>query len=251
MAPLRNRMAPLALLALAAALAGCDAAELAIDSEKGVPLAALEQGGTAPARLMLSSGDTVILTEGKSFALAAEGPDTDSLRFVRNAEMIGITRKEGWKGDQPATIRITMPPPSEVVIAGSGTIKAPSLASTAEINIAGTGSVEFARLAADKLKIRIGGSGTVTGTGTARELDITIGGSGKLALERLKADKAEVSIGGAGDVAFASDGTVKAKIAGAGDIRVTGRAKCTVTALGSGTLTCNPAPAVPAQESAA
>jgi hypothetical protein len=246
-----QRIAPLALLGLAATLSGCDAAELAIDGEKGVPLAALEQGGTAPPKLVLSSGDTVILAEGKSFALAVEGPESESLRFVRNAEMIGIARKDGWKGDRAATIRITMPPPSEVVIAGSGTVRAPTLARNAEINIAGSGSVEFARLDADKLEIKIGGSGTVTGAGTAKELGITIGGSGKLALEQLKADKAELSIGGSGDVAFASDGTVKARIAGAGEVRVTGRAKCTVTALGSGTLTCNPAPATPAQQPAA
>lgn len=249
-----KRMAPIAVLALGTALAGCDGGDFEINGKKGVPLAELEQGGAAPTELVLSSGDTVILTEGDTFALAVEGPDTDTLRFVRDEKVIGITREDGWKGNSTATIRITMPPPSEVVIAGSGTVKAQSLASTASINIGGSGSVEFARLAADKLDINIGGSGKITGAGTAKEMNVAIGGSGKLELAALKADKANVSIGGSGDVAFASDGTVEANIAGAGDVNVTGSAKCTVNAFGSGTLTCNPAaaapPAAPAEEPA-
>lgn len=242
-----KRMAPLAVLALGTALAGCDGADIEINGKKGVPLAELDKSGAAPTEIVLSSGDNVILTEGDSFDLAVEGSDTDTLRFVRDEKVIGITREEGWKGSNAATIRITMPPPSEVVIAGSGTVKAQSLASTASINIGGSGTVEFARLAADKLDINIGGSGKIRGAGSAKEMNVVIGGSGKIDLAALKADTAEVSIGGSGDIAFASDGTVEANIAGAGDVKVTGSAKCTVNAFGSGTLTCNPAGAAPAQ----
>jgi hypothetical protein len=183
----------------------------------------------------------VILTEGDTFAIKVEGTGTESLRFVRDSEVIGITRTADWSGDSNATIRITMPAPSEVVIGGSGTVKAPALASNAEINIGGSGLVEFGKVAAEKLGINIGGSGTVRGAGTAKTLEVVIGGSGDVELAALKADTAEVTIGGAGDVAFASDGTVEANIAGAGDVTVTGTAKCTVNAMGSGTLNCAPA----------
>ncbi|MDZ4273236.1 MAG: head GIN domain-containing protein [Erythrobacter sp.] len=236
--PLIKSSAPLAVLAFAAALAGCDGADVSINGKKGVPLAEVEIAGPPPSELVLSSGDTVILTEGDVFALKVEGQDTDSLRFVRDSEVIGITRTDGWSGNQTATIRITMPPPSEVVIAGSGTVQAQSLASTAEISIGGSGTVTFASVAADKLDVNIGGSGTVKGAGTAKRLAINIGGSGDVELAGLKADRAEVSIGGAGDVAFASDGEVEANIAGSGDVTVAGSAKCTVNAFGSGTLTC-------------
>ena len=217
--PLIKSSAPLAVLAFAAPLAGCDGADVSINGKEGVPLAEVEIAGPPPSELVLSSGDTVILTEGDVFALKVEGQDTDSLRFVRDSEVIGITRTDGWSGNQTATIRITMPPPSEVVIAGSGTVRAQSLASTAEISIGGSGTVTFASVAADKL-------------------DVNIGGSGDVELAGLKADRAEVTIGGAGDVAFASDGEVEANIAGSGDVTVAGSAKCTVNAFGSGTLTC-------------
>ncbi|MCR9178609.1 MAG: DUF2807 domain-containing protein [Erythrobacteraceae bacterium] len=254
--PFFKRMTPLAALALGTALSGCDGTNIRINGKEGVPLAELDMSGPAPTELVLSSGDQVILTEGAAFNLTVEGESTDSLRFVRDDKLIGIAREDGWKDGGKATIRITMPPPEELVIAGSGSVKAQSLANTSSINIGGSGSVEFASVAAETFEVNIGGSGKIKGAGTAQRLEINIGGSGDVDLAGLKADRAEVAIGGSGDVAFASDGTVEASIAGAGDVKVTGSAKCTVNAFGSGTLTCNPAAAetapraLPAEEPA-
>ena len=64
----------------------------------------------------------------------------------------------------------------------------------------------------------------------------------------LKVDKAEISIAGSGRAQFASDGTVEARIMGSGDVSVTGSAKCTVNAMGSGTLRCSPAAGAPPAE---
>lgn len=245
-----RRMAPVAALALGAALSGCNGADISINGEKGVPLAELDMSGPAPTELVLSSGDTVILTEGKTFDLSVEGEGSDALRFVRDNEVIGITRENSRDGKGKATIRITMPPPSKVVIAGSGSVKAQSLASTSAVSIAGSGDVAFTTVAAETFEVNIGGSGRIKGAGTAKRLEINIGGSGDVDLAALNAERADVNIGGSGDVAFASDGTVEATIAGAGDVKVTGSAKCTVKAFGSGTLTCNPAAATATDASA-
>lgn len=238
---IRTRLVPaIALACSAGMLSACDGTGMEINGQKGVPLSEIEIAGAPPVEVVLASGDTVILTDGTAFDIKVEGSDTESLRFVRDERTIGITREDGWNGNSNATIRITMPPPEEVVIAGSGTIKAQSLASTASVSIGGSGTVEFGQAAAEKLGINIGGSGTIRGAGTVKRLEVNIGGSGDVAMPQLRADKAEVSIGGAGDVAFASDGEVTANIAGAGDVNVTGNAKCTVNAFGSGTLTCTP-----------
>lgn len=245
------------LLAGTAALVACDGADVEINGQKGVPLSEVEIAGPPPTNVFLASGDNVIVTEGNTFAIKVEGSDTDSLRFVRDNEVIGITRVEGWNGNSNATIRITMPAPKEVIIGGSGTVKTPSLASEADINIGGSGTVEFGRFAGQTLGINIGGSGTVRGAGTTKELEILIGGSGKIVMPELKADQADITIGGSGDVAFASDGTVEANIFGAGDVKVAGSATCKINSAGAGTLTCTPtgsgapvapaAPAAPAQ----
>ena len=249
-----HRFAPAALVALSVTLAGCDGGNMEINGQKGVPLAEVEIAGPPPSEIVLSSGDTLIVTEGNTFSLKVEGADTESLRFVRDKEVIGVTREKGWNGESSAVIRVTMPAPKEIVIAGSGTVETPSLASTAEINIGGSGTVSFGKIAADKLGINIGGNGTVNGgSGTAKSLEIVIGGSGEINMPQIKADKAEVTIGGSGDVAFASDGTVEANIGGAGDVNVTGNAKCTLQSFGSGELNCTPtsggaSAAIPAPE---
>ncbi|MBU7579410.1 MAG: DUF2807 domain-containing protein, partial [Porphyrobacter sp.] len=167
------------LLAGTAALAACDGADVEINGQKGVPLSEIEIAGAPPAKVFLASGDTVILTEGDTFAIKVEGKDTESLRFVRDSEIIGITREEGWNGNSNATIRITMPAPKEVIIGGAGTIKAQGLASEADINIGGSGLVEFGTIASQRLGINIGGAGTVRGSGSAKELDVLIGGAGE------------------------------------------------------------------------
>lgn len=235
-----RRFAPLALAVFATALAGCDGSAVEINGQKGVPLNEVEIAGPPPSEIVLSSGDTVVVTEGNTFSLKVEGADTDTLRFVRDKEVIGITRENGWSGENSAVIRVTMPAPKEVVIAGAGTVITPSLASKAQINIGGSGKVEFERLSGESLDINIGGSGEVRGAGSAKTLKVLIGGAGDVAMPQFKADKAEVTIGGSGDVVFASDGTVSATIGGAGDVKVTGSAKCTVNAFGAGTLTCTP-----------
>lgn len=240
--PTFARLTPLAALTLLAPLTACDS-EMEINGQKGVPLAEVEMAGPPPSEVVLASGDKVIVTDGTTFAITVEGGDTESLRFIRDERTIGITRKDGWSGNQTATIRITMPPPSELVIAGAGEINAQSLASEADVSIGGSGTVTFGKITAERLEINIGGSGEVSGAGTVKRLEVNIGGSGDVELDGLKADNAEVSIGGAGDVAFASDGEVEANIAGSGDVRVAGSAKCTVNAFGSGTLTCAPAAA--------
>lgn len=238
--PTLHRLAPLTALALVVPLAACEG-QMEINGQKGVPLAEVELTGTPPIEVVLASGDTVIVSDGNTFTIKVEGAGADSLRFMRDERTIGITREEGFSSNQTATIRITMPPPEELVIAGSGTIQAQSLAEDAEISIGGSGRIEFERAAAQKLAINIGGSGKVRGAGTAQVLEVNIGGAGDVELAGLKADSAEVSIDGSGDVEFASDGAVEANIAGAGDVKVTGSAKCTVSAFGSGTLTCSPA----------
>lgn len=235
-----RRFAPLALAALATGLAGCEGGAIEINGQKGVPLSEVEIAGPPPSEIVLSSGDTVVVTEGNTFAIDVEGADTDTLRFVRDNEVIGVTRENGWNGESSAVIRVTMPAPKEIVIAGAGTVKTPSLATKSQINIGGSGTVEFGQVAAESLDINIGGSGEVRGAGSARTLKVLIGGAGDVAMPQFKADNAEVTIGGSGDVAFASDGTVSATIGGAGDVKVTGSAKCTVNAFGSGSLTCTP-----------
>jgi hypothetical protein len=241
-----KRMVPLAMIGMGASLSGCNGVNVDIGNSDGVPLAELDLSGPAPTKLALGSGDNVILTEGDTLSIEIEGDDKarEDLRFTHKDGTLGIGRASGFikmnNKTAPATIRVTMAAPSELMIGGSGSIEAQSLASNAQLAIGGSGNITFASMAGERLEIAIGGSGKVKGAGSATRMEVSIGGKGDVDLAELKTDRAEISIGGSGDVAFASDGVVEANIAGSGTITVKGRAKCTSNSFGSGKLVCEP-----------
>lgn len=237
-------LAPVAVMGMGITLSGCDAVNIKMGSADGVPLSELDMSGPAPEKLVLSLGDKVILTEGETLSIEVEGDAKarEDMRFQRENGTLTIGRASGlFKKTTPATIRITMAAPTEMVIGGSGEIAAERLASKSELVIGGAGTISFAPTEMERLEITIGGSGTVKGAGSAERMEITIGGNGEVDLADFKAERAEISIGGSGDVAFASDGTVEASISGSGTVKVTGNAKCSSKSLGSGQLICSPA----------
>ncbi|MEM1051733.1 MAG: DUF2807 domain-containing protein [Pseudomonadota bacterium] len=258
----RNPAPALFVLPLALGLTGCFDMDVTINGEKGVPLSDLDLGGTAPVELVLAASDNVILTEGETLSIDVEGSDDAiaAVRFVLDDNTIGVTREEDfWDESDQATIRITMPAPTEVVITGSGNIEAQGLADDAQvsvlgsgsftggdtelnsldINIGGSGSAKFGTLTASTLEINLGGSGSVSASGGAERLELNLAGSGGANLSALKADDADVTLAGSGSVRFQSDGAVDADIMGSGSVIVSGSATCTENAMGSGSLRCS------------
>ncbi|ANU06733.1 head GIN domain-containing protein [Paraurantiacibacter namhicola] len=238
-----RKLGPVLGLAMGVALAGCDSnMDMKFNGEEGVPLAELDMSGAAPTTLAIAGPDLVRITEGDTLAITVEGDTeaTDTLRFVLKDGTLGIAREDGWKGGGIATVNVTMPAPSEIAIGASGSVETPTMAKDASIAIGGSGSVNIATLDADELSIAIGGSGKVMASGKATKLSLSVGGSGDLVAPDLQVQEADINIGGSGNAEFASDGTVNASIAGAGDIVVHGSAKCELSSFGSGKLTCQP-----------
>lgn len=239
-----KRIAPVALAALGAGLGGCDGMDIEINGEKGVPLAELDMSGDPPSKVVLAGPDRIVLSEGEALSIDVEGDSevTERLRFWLEDDTLGVSRENGsWKDSGTAIVRVTMPAPRDIVVAGSGEIEAPAMADTADITIAGSGRAEIARIEASKLDVTIAGSGTLSAAGSAEVLDLNIVGSGSADMAALKVDSADINVAGSGDAHFASDGTVEANIMGSGDVRVAGSATCEIKAMGSGTLKCEPA----------
>lgn len=233
-------LAPAALAVLSLGLAGCNM-DINIGDTDGVPLAELDMSGDAPTELVLAGPDKVVITDGDTLAIEVEGDDeaTEKLRFSLEDGTLAISReKDSWKDGGSATVRVTMPSPKELVLAGSGSIEAASLAGDSNITIAGSGSASIASVTADKLELTVAGSGSVDVTGTAKALEATIAGAGSARMPGLTVESAEVTVAGSGDIAFASDGKIEANIVGSGNVTVTGSATCTVNSIGSGTVTC-------------
>ena len=238
-------IAPLAVAAMAAGVAGCDGMDVRFGDKQGVPLAELDMSGDPPTGLVLASSDTVVLRTGDALDIDVSGdPEAvDRMRFAIEDGSLAIAREKGSWGrgdDRKATINVTMPAPGSLVLAGSGVVEADELASEAEIVIAGSGELRVRSLAAEKVALTVAGSGDVRASGAVRNLDMTIAGSGNADLSGVEVETADLSIAGSGTAAFASDGTVDASIMGSGRVTVTGNATCEVDAMGSGKLVCQP-----------
>lgn len=241
-----RKLLPIAAMGLGLAATGCDGMDISLTGSEGVPLADLDTSGPAPTGIVLAGADTVVVTEGESLSINVEGDQeiVDSMRFTLEDATLGIMREQStWKRDGTAIVRVTMPLPDKVVVAGSGKVELPGLGENAEVTIAGSGSALAGNIAVDSLDVTIAGSGDFEAAGMARKLDLTIAGSGAARMAGLKVETAEISVAGSGDAQFASDGTVEANVAGSGDITVTGSATCTIKSMGSGSLTCKAADA--------
>ena len=243
--------APAFLLAASLGLSGCFFANFT--EVPGVPLEELDMSGEAPVEIAVAGPDNVILTEGDTLDITVEGgTKTEDLRFDLDGSKLRIGRDGDWmSGGDPATIRVTMPAPRDISLAGSGNLEAPAIASETEIGIAGSGDLSISQIEAERLEVSMAGSGSITGAGTAKTLEISIAGSGDVEFANLSADEVEISIAGSGDIALTSDGNVSASIAGSGSIDVTGSATCKASTVGSGSLNCKPAASTASAEDAA
>ncbi len=238
-------LAPVAALAVAATLSGCDGVKMKISDDEGKPLSEIDTSGPAPTELVLAGPDDVVITHGDKLAIVVGGDPAvaEQMRFTLKNGTLGIMRPgKLWNRDSSGrvTVKVTMPDPTELTLAGSGTIKAVSMAREAKITIAGSGVVETQALTVEKLELTVAGSGNYRAGGSAHSLELTIAGSGGAQMDGLKVDEAKVTIADSGSTSFASDGSVSASIMGSGSVTVKGRASCKVSAMGSGELVCEP-----------
>ena len=228
----------IAIAAAATLLSACGDINIS-SSSSGVPLAELDYEGARPTGITLAGPDRMIVTSGDRLTIDVEGdPDVvEKLRFDLEDDTLSVGREGDWRQRGIATIRVTMPTPSDLTVAGSGEIQLDRLGTggNAEVSIAES---TIARIDADTLEVNVAGSGSLRAAGTAKKLDLSIAGSGDLNLRDLEVGDADVAIAGSGDAVFASDGSVDASIMGSGDVEVIGNAKCSVSSMGSGDVKC-------------
>ena len=234
-------LAPIFAVAMAAGVAGCDDAKVSINGE-GKKLSELDLTSTAPSNLVLFGPDEVQMTQGDKLAITVDGDPAavDTLRFTLKDGTLGILRAgKMFSGDgKLAVIHVTMPAPRELTMGGSGKISAPAMAAGAKVTILGSGRIDTQSVSGDKLEVTMPGSGSFSAAGKVGKLDLTILGSGSAELGAVTAGSAKVNVLGSGGATFSSDGDVDATILGSGSVTVKGRARCTVSAMGSGKLIC-------------
>jgi hypothetical protein len=201
---------------------------------QGVRLEDLDLTGPAPDKVALLGPAQVVLSDGEVFRVDVESrPGSEPVLFSLDEGRLGIAG-----GDGDSVVRIALPAPRTLTLAGSGRMTAARMAADAKVSIAGSGRLEVAAVEGGRLKVSIAGSGLLAIDGHVGDLDLSIAGSGSCDGEGLVAEKAAVHIAGSGDAIFTCNGEVTAHLMGSGNVIVRGSARCNVHSMGSGTLTC-------------
>lgn len=200
---------------------------------EGVPLEELDLTGPAPREVSLLGPAQVVLSEGEVFRVDTEPGSGEPMRFTLDDERLSLSG-----GGRDTVVRIVLPAPRAIALAGSGGITVEKLAENAKVSVAGSGRIEIADVAGGKIAASIAGSGRLVFDGRADELELSIAGSGSCDADGLSVGKAAVHIAGSGDAIFACDGEVEAHLMGSGNVIVRGSARCSVHSMGSGTVTC-------------
>ena len=235
-------LAPILAVAMAAGVVGCDGSKVSINGEHGKKLSELDMSGAAPNELVMFGPDEVQMTLGDKLAITVDGEPAavEQLRFTLKDGTLGILREgKMFSSDSKlAVVHVTMPAPKELTMGGSGKITTPALAPGAKVTVLGSGQIETQSVSGDRLEVTLPGSGSFRAAGKVGKLDLTILGSGSAELGGVSVDNAKINMLGSGAATFSSDGEVDATILGSGTVTVKGRARCTVSAIGSGKLIC-------------
>ncbi|MGJ8593646.1 MAG: head GIN domain-containing protein [Aquaticitalea sp.] len=138
------------------------------------------------------------------------------------------------------TIKITIPfkDISAVSMAGSGNLWNENKITSTDMNvsIAGSGAMKL-KMEASSTKASIAGSGDLTLTGSTNNLDASVAGSGEFHGFDLLANNTEISVAGSGVADVVCNKSLKANVAGSGDIRYIGNPKIESTKVaGSGSI---------------
>ena len=192
---------------------------------------------------------------GAAFAVVLRPAAREAIEIVADDNVLALvqTRVEGTGSkrslqiDLPRDVRVD--PRTAVVVTigyvrleslavgGAGSIAAVSMkAPKLDAAIGGSGKIDLGDLDAGQLAVAIGGAGTFRADGKARTLSVTLGGSGRCDAERLVADEVSVSVAGSGETRVRAETSLRASIAGSGDVFHSGAAIPQVAIVGSGRM---------------
>ena len=170
-----------------------------------------------------------ILVAGEEGKIKIEGEENlleHIVTEVRGDKLVvkvekGINLKPSWN----KTIKITIPfrDISDVSLAGSGDLwnKDKITATNLNVSLAGSGDIVL-NVEASSVDGSIAGSGDLTLKGSTNDLEAKVAGSGDFHGFELQANNTDVSVAGSGDAEVVCNKSLKARVAGSGDIEYKG-----------------------------
>ncbi|SFS03434.1 head GIN domain-containing protein [Sphingomonas jatrophae] len=196
-------------------------------------------------RVELAGIDAVSVRTGPGFAVRAQGPQgvLDRLDIrVQNGTLKVGRRSDSldWGGERSAAkVVVTLPKLAGATVSGSGDMDADRAdGDRFEAAVAGSGDLTV-RIEAKEAVLSIAGSGNLTARGKIANGTYSVAGSGELDADDLEAGTIRASVAGSGDISAKATGSAAVSIIGSGDVAVGGGARCTVNKVGSGDAKCD------------
>ncbi|WP_250463991.1 GIN domain-containing protein [Microbulbifer litoralis] len=163
----------------------------------------IELKGSSQLEVVQSDSFTVE-AEGGAEAVASAGAEVhgDTLELWvgnRREHFFGLVT---ISGDQSVRFRVTLPEVEEILVTGSGEVRADTLESEAlALRVTGSGELQVDKVAAESLLASITGSGDLLlGTVLAVNGEASIKGSGDMRLESYAGESLKAEIKGSGDM---------------------------------------------------
>ncbi|MBT8286921.1 MAG: DUF2807 domain-containing protein [Bacteroidia bacterium] len=165
--------------------------------------------------------------EGKITIEAEENLLKHIVTEIKNNQLVvkvekGVNLKPSWG----KTIKVTIPfkDIDKVSLAGSGDLWNEDMIQSEELDVslAGSGDI-ILNVETNSVKGSIAGSGDLTLKGNTNDLEASVAGSGDFHGFDLQSNNTVVSVAGSGDAKVVSKVSLKARVAGSGDIEYRGK----------------------------
>ncbi|MDT0557649.1 head GIN domain-containing protein [Ichthyenterobacterium sp. W332] len=170
-----------------------------------------------------------ILVAGEEGKITIEGEE-NLLEYIvteikDNQLVVKTQKKINLQTSKNNTIKITIPfkDINHVSLAGSGDLYNKDTISASDLSVALAGSGDLILdVATSNVKGSIAGSGDLTLKGKTENLEAKVAGSGDFHGFNLESNNTTVSVAGSGDAEVVSRKSLKARVAGSGDIEYKG-----------------------------
>lgn len=198
-------------------------------------------------RIQVEGPFEVVVTTGKGPSARATG-SAEALEGVF-IEVQGRTLKvrpnrSAWggspgKGSSAVVVELTTHDLRGASLSGSGSLSIDKARGMRfDLALSGSGRISVERVEADSLVAGLVGAGKMSVGGKVKGLKATVQGSGDFDGSGLAVEDAELKADTSGAIALNASRTSNVVSTGAGDTVVTGKAACTVKAIGSGRVRC-------------
>ncbi len=182
----------------------------------------------------------VFITQGDEIKVTAEGQQNiiDLIETDIQDDTWDVEFDQCVRNHDGLKLFITMPNIYYLSIDGSGNITGENVFEVGGISlrISGSGEMDLAIEAIEKVDTRIAGSGEMRLEGFADELEVEISGSGDMEAFDLTTQEVDVNISGSGDVEVYAEEYLDVKITGSGDVHYKGAPLIDVDITGSGDI---------------